>query len=214
MTASAPGYFITVEGTEGAGKSTCIQYVQDWAASRSISLLCTREPGGTPLAEQIRDILLETRTENVDGLAELLLVFAARAQHLNNWIKPNIEAGTWVLSDRFTDATYAYQGSGRGLSIQQISTLEKLVQGDFQPQLTLLLDLPVELGLERARQRSEPDRFELEQQEFFEKVRAGYRDRAAAQPDRIKVVNASKSPEHVGRQILDILDCWFADTTP
>ena len=197
MTNITVGRFITIEGTEGAGKSTCIQHIERWAASHSISMLCTREPGGTPLAEQIREILLETRSENVDSLAELLLVFAARAQHLNTWIRPNLEAGKWVLSDRFTDATYAYQGSGRGLNIQQISQLESLVQGNFQPDLTLLLDLPVELGLERARQRSQPDRFELEQEMFFEKVRSGYRARAAAQPDRIKIVDASRSPGQV-----------------
>lgn len=210
MTKIRPGRFITVEGTEGAGKSTCIEHIEQWAVSHSLPLLCTREPGGTPLAEQIREILLETRSESVDGLAELLLVFAARAQHLNTCIRPNLESGKWVLSDRFTDATYAYQGSGRGLSLQQISELENLVQGDFQPELTLLLDLPVELGLERARQRSEPDRFELEQQEFFEKVRAGYRERAAAQPNRIKIVDASRSPEQVGQQILEVLDQWLA----
>ena len=211
MTTPMPGYFITVEGTEGAGKSTCIQYVQEWATSNSLPLLCTREPGGTPLAEQIREILLETRTEEVDSLAELLLVFAARAQHLNSWVRPNLEAGKWVLSDRFTDATYAYQGGGRGLSNHQISELEKLVQGGFQPQLTLLLDLPVELGLERARQRSEPDRFELEQQAFFEQVRTRYRERADEHPGRIKVIDASRTPEQVGQQIVGILDSWFAD---
>lgn len=210
MATIQPGRFITVEGTEGAGKSTCIQHIEKWAASHSIPLHCTREPGGTPLAEQIRGILLETRTESVDGLAELLLVFAARAQHLNTWIKPNLASGRWVLSDRFTDATYAYQGGGRGLSVRQISSLESLVQGGFQPELTLLLDLPVESGLARARQRSEPDRFELEQREFFEKVRAGYRDRAAAEPDRIKIVDASQSEEQVALQISEILDQWLA----
>ena len=209
MTQKTSGRFITVEGTEGAGKSSCIAHVEQWAASRSIPLICTREPGGTPLAEQIREVLLETRDEEVDGLAELLLVFAARAQHLNTWIKPNLETGKWVLSDRFTDATYAYQGSGRGLDIDQIATLEQLVQRDFQPQLTLLLDLPVEVGLERARQRSEPDRFELEQQEFFEQVRAGYRSRAAAQPDRIKIIDASRSPKQVTEQIIETLDRWL-----
>ncbi len=209
MTQKTSGRFITVEGTEGAGKSSCIAHVEQWAASRSIPLICTREPGGTPLAEQIREVLLETRDEEVDGLAELLLVFAARAQHLNTWIKPNLETGKWVLSDRFTDATYAYQGSGRGLDVDQIATLEQLVQGGFQPQLTLLLDLPVEVGLERARQRSEPDRFELEQQEFFEQVRAGYRSRAAAQPDRIKIIDASRSPKQVTEQIIETLDRWL-----
>ncbi|MBL4585315.1 MAG: dTMP kinase [Pseudomonadales bacterium] len=202
--------FITVEGTEGAGKSTCIEHIQQWALQNEIPLVCTREPGGTPLAEQIRDILLEARDEQVDGLAELLLVFAARAQHLNGWILPNIKAGKWVLSDRFTDATYAYQGAGRGLSTDQIVALETLVQGGFQPALTLLLDLPVEVGLERARQRSEPDRFELEQQEFFEKVRAGYRERAKQQPWRVKIIDASKAPEQVAEQLVEALDQWLA----
>ena len=212
MTTIIPGRFITVEGTEGAGKSTCIQHVEQWAESHSLPLICTREPGGTPLAEQIRDVLLENRSEKVDELAELLLVFAARAQHLNTLITPNLNAGKWVLSDRFTDATYAYQGSGRGLSIPIIAQLEQMVQSGFQPDLTLLLDLPVEVGLERARQRSEPDRFELEQQTFFEKVRSGYRDRAAAQPDRVKIIDASQSPDQVAQQIVKTLDQWLIET--
>ena len=186
------GKFLTIEGTEGVGKSTNLAFVGDWLRARGIEVIVTREPGGTPLAEEIRSLLLSKREESVDETAELMLVFAARAQHLAQVIKPALARGAWVLSDRFTDATYAYQGGGRGLSKSTIEQLEQLVQGDLRPDLTLILDIDVELGLNRARQRGELDRFESETIEFFERVRTAYRQRAEAAPERYAVVDAGQ----------------------
>ena len=188
----AYGKFITIEGTEGVGKSTNLAYVHEWLTNRGVDVMVTREPGGTPLAEEIRTLLLAKRDEAVDETAELLLVFAARAQHLQQVIKPALARGAWVLCDRFTDATYAYQGSGRGLDVATIAQLEQLVQGDLRPDLTLVLDIDVELGLQRARQRAELDRFESEAVAFFERVRAAYRALAEAAPARYAVVNAGQ----------------------
>ena len=188
----AYGKFITIEGTEGVGKSTNLAYVHEWLTNRGVDVVVTREPGGTPLAEEIRTLLLAKRDEAVDETAELLLVFAARAQHLQQVIKPALARGAWVLCDRFTDATYAYQGSGRGLDVATIAQLEQLVQGDLRPDLTLVLDIDVELGLQRARQRAELDRFESEAVAFFERVRAAYRALAEAAPARYAVVNAGQ----------------------
>ncbi len=171
----------------------------------------TREPGGTPLAEQIRDVLLTPRSENMPGNAELLLMFAARAVHIQNRILPALAQSWWVLCDRFTDATYAYQGAGRGMGMAGIQLLEQQVQGDLRPHLTLLLDAPVELGLERAGKRGPADRFEQETVQFFERVRHGYLQRAEAEPDRIKVVNAEGSVSQVQGQIAEILEqAWAA----
>ena len=188
----AYGKFITIEGTEGVGKSTNLAYVHEWLTNRGVDVVITREPGGTPLAEEIRTLLLAKRDEAVDETAELLLVFAARAQHLQQVIKPALARGAWVLCDRFTDATYAYQGGGRGLDVATIAQLEQLVQGDLRPDLTLVLDIDVELGLQRARQRAELDRFESEAVAFFERVRAAYRALAEAAPARYAVVNAGQ----------------------
>ena len=188
----AYGKFITIEGTEGVGKSTNLAYVHEWLTNRGVDVMVTREPGGTPLAEEIRTLLLAKRDEAVDETAELLLVFAARAQHLQQVIKPALARGAWVLCDRFTDATYAYQGGGRGLDVATIAQLEQLVQGDLRPDLTLVLDIDVELGLQRARQRAELDRFESEAVAFFERVRAAYRALAEAAPARYAVVNAGQ----------------------
>ena len=188
----AYGKFITIEGTEGVGKSTNLAYVHEWLTNRGVDVVVTREPGGTPLAEEIRTLLLAKRDEAVDETAELLLVFAARAQHLQQVIKPALARGAWVLCDRFTDATYAYQGGGRGLDVATIAQLEQLVQGDLRPDLTLVLDIDVELGLQRARQRAELDRFESEAVAFFERVRAAYRALAEASPARYAVVNAGQ----------------------
>ena len=188
----AYGKFITIEGTEGVGKSTNLAYVHEWLTNRGVDVVVTREPGGTPLAEEIRTLLLAKRDEAVDETAELLLVFAARAQHLQQVIKPALARGAWVLCDRFTDATYAYQGGGRGLDVATIAQLEQLVQGDLRPDLTLVLDIDVELGLQRARQRAELDRFESEAVAFFERVRAAYRAWAEAAPARYAVVNAGQ----------------------
>lgn len=201
-----PGKFITIEGTEGVGKSTNLAYVHSWLQQRGIEVVVTREPGGTPLAEQIRELLLARRDEQVDETAELLLVFAARAQHLQQVIKPALSRGAWVLSDRFTDATYAYQGGGRGLNTATIAQLEQLVQADLRPDLTLILDIDVELGLNRAKARGELDRFESEAVAFFERVRAVYRQRAAVAPERYAVVNAGQELDAVQRDIAEVLE--------
>jgi dTMP kinase len=186
------GVFITLEGIEGVGKTTNMAFIQDYLQSHQVGLTVTREPGGTPLAEQIRALLLTNNEESLNDEAELLLVFAARAQHLSQLIKPALAQGSWVLSDRFTDATYAYQGGGRGLSMQMIADLENTVQGTLRPDLTLLLDVPVETGLARAGQRGVLDRFEREKQAFFEKVRATYLQRASAEPERFCIIDASQ----------------------
>lgn len=195
------GKFLTIEGTEGVGKSTNLVFVRDWLMARGLEVIVTREPGGTPMAEEVRNLLLSKRDEVVDETAELLLVFAARAQHLAQVIKPALARGAWVLSDRFTDATYAYQGGGRGLNKSVIEALEQLVQGDLRPDLTLILDIDVELGLNRARQRGELDRFESETIGFFERVRAAYRARAQIAPERYALVDAGKTLPEVQAEI-------------
>lgn len=201
--------FITLEGGEGAGKSTCIKVIADYFRERQLPLLVTREPGGTPLAEEIRALLLQRREEPVAPDAELLLMFAARAQHVQQAILPALARGEWVLCDRFTDATYAYQGGGRGHSLQSITALEQMVQGDLRPELTLLLDLPVAQGLARADARAARDRFESEREEFFERVRAAYRARAAAEPERFRVVDASRPLDEVVAAVRAELDRWL-----
>lgn len=199
------GKFLSIEGTEGVGKSTNLAFVRDWLQGRGLEVVVTREPGGTPLAEEIRSLLLAKREEPVDETAELLLVFAARAQHIAQVIKPALARGAWVLSDRFTDATYAYQGGGRGLSKAVINELEVLVQGDLRPDLTLILDIDVELGLNRARQRGELDRFESEAIAFFERVRCAYRQRASDNPARYALVDASQELAAVQADIDSLL---------
>lgn len=186
-----PGQFITLEGIEGVGKSTNLAFVADWLRASGIEVVITREPGGTPLAEQLRELLLHGEA-GVSPLCELLLVFAARASHLDEVVRPALAAGRWVLCDRFTDATYAYQGGGRGLSASQIATLEHLVQQGLQPQLTLLLDAPLATAARRQAQRGSADRFEQEEAAFFARVRAAYLARAAAQPQRVRVVDAGR----------------------
>ncbi len=205
MSQSTRGKFITLEGTEGVGKSTNLQFIQQFLEQRGLPLLVTREPGGTPLAEQIRELLLAKRQEQVNELAELLLVFAARAQHFHTVIQPALEKGTWVLCDRFTDATYAYQGGGRGLSLDCISTLETLVQGEQRPDLTIILDVDVEVGLGRAGERGEADRFESEAVEFFERVRAAYRTRASQAPEHYVTVDAGVPLDKVQHQLAYVL---------
>jgi dTMP kinase len=205
------GKFITLEGTEGVGKTTNIQFIQNWMQAKKLPFVATREPGGTPLAEQIRDLLLSPRDELVCDTAELLLMFAGRAQHLHQVIEPSLEEGAWVLCDRFTDATYAYQGAGRNMRDDLIAELEMIVQGSLRPDLTLILDIPVELGLKRASDRSEPDRFELEQTEFFELVRNGYLKIAEQNPDRCVVIDASQPLADVQRDINIALEAfWFS----
>ena len=195
------GLFITLEGPEGAGKSTNREYLAERLRQHGVEVLLSREPGGTPLAERIRELLLAPSDEVMNSDTELLLVFAARAQHLAEVIRPALARGAVVLCDRFTDATYAYQGGGRGLSEARIAELERFVQGDLRPDLTLVFDLPVEVGLARAAARGRLDRFEQEGQGFFEAVRQAYLQRAAGDPLRYCVLNAAQSLEQVQRDI-------------
>jgi dTMP kinase len=204
------GLFITLEGGEGAGKSTQLAYIRQRLEESGVTLHVTREPGGTPLGERIRELLLDHRQTGMASDTELLLMFAARAQHLAERIRPALAAGEWVLCDRFTDATYAYQGGGRGIDPQRISVLEKWVQGTLRPDLTLLLDLPVAVGMARANGRGELDRFEREQQAFFERVRASYLAQAEREPGRYRVLDASQSIEDVQRQIDAVLNPFLA----
>ena len=206
------GKFITIEGTEGVGKTTNIEFIQGWLLEHDIDFVATREPGGTPLAEQIRQLLLTPGNEKICDSAELLLMFAGRAQHLNQVIEPSLGAGKWVICDRFTDATYAYQGAGRGMDSSLIKHLEHLVQGALRPDLTLILDIPVEIGLKRASDRSAPDRFEQEQVEFFERVRQGYLNTAKEDPQRCAVIDASQSLEKVQLDIKSVLEAFLVKT--
>ena len=198
---SGRGAFITLEGIEGAGKSTCMALVSRLLREAGRATLETREPGGTPLGEALRELLLGHRHDGMADDTELLLMFAARAEHLQQKILPALESGRWVLCDRFTDATYAYQGGGRGIERARIGVLEQWVQRGLKPDLTLLLDLPPEVGLERAGRRSAPDRFEKEQRPFFERVRQVYLDLAAAEPGRFRVIDAGRPLEEVERQV-------------
>lgn len=187
------GLFITLEGPEGAGKSTNRDYLAELLGAAGREVVLTREPGGTPLAERIREILLAPAAEPMAVDTELLLMFAARAQHLAQVVRPALARGALVLCDRFVDATYAYQGGGRGVPVDRIATLEKFVLGDLQPDLTLVFDLPVEIGLARAARRGALDRFEQEQRAFFEAVRQTYLQRAQAVPERYRIIDASRS---------------------
>ena len=207
--------FLTVEGIEGVGKSTQVARLSRALSERGIAHVVTREPGGTPLAEKIRDIVLHSRDEAVPPMAELLLMFAARAVHLSNHVEPNLRAGRWVVCDRFIDATYAYQGGGRHLSLDNIRQLEAMVLGARRPDLTVLLDTPVPQALQRAEQRNAgaaADRFESERTEFFERVRAAYLARAAAEPRRIETVDAARSVDEVAARILKLLEArsWIS----
>jgi dTMP kinase len=201
------GRFITLEGIEGAGKSSVAKYVGDWLAGQGIAVRLTREPGGTPLAERVRGIVLERGTEQVSAVTETLLMFAARALHVENVIVPALRAGQWVVCDRFTDATRAYQGSGRGVDPALIDTLARAVHPQLAPDCTLLLDLPAAAGLARARQRGGggADRFEAETVSFFEKVRAGYLTLARREPARIQVIDAAGPLSEVQQQVARIL---------
>ncbi len=195
------GLFVTLEGPEGAGKSTNREYLAERLRARGVDVVLTREPGGTPLAERIRELLLTPADEPMAVDTELLLVFAARAQHLAQVIRPALERGAVVLCDRFTDATYAYQGGGRGLSIERIAQLEIFVQGELRPDLTLIFDLPVEIGLARAAARGRLDRFEQEGIRFFESVRRAYLDRAKAAPSRYRIIDAAQPLNTVQQDI-------------
>lgn len=200
------GYFITLEGGEGVGKTTNVEFITAQLDAAAIPWIKTREPGGTPLAEAIRGLLLSKDTDTPSDLTELLLMFAARAQHLDKVIRPALEKGTWVICDRFTDASYAYQGGGRGQSETKLEVLEQLVHSDLQPNLTFLLDMPVEAASLRVDSRGQQrDRFEQEQLDFFQRVRDAYLKRAHQHPLRFRVVDASLNLQAVQKQIKDYL---------
>ena len=199
------GKFITLEGIEGAGKSSCMSVVEALLRQAGHEVLVTREPGGTPLGEDLRALLLGHKHAGMADDTELLLMFAARAEHLRNRIEPAIRSGQWVLCDRFTDATYAYQGGGRGLDTDRVKQLEDWVQRGMKPDLTLLLDLPVATGLERAGKRSTPDRIESEASGFFQRVRDAYLAIAANEPERVKLIDASRSFPEVAEQLQEQL---------
>jgi dTMP kinase len=187
------GRFITLEGIEGAGKSTVARFILEWLRGRGQHAVLTREPGGTPLAERVRELVLKPDGEAIPPDAEMLLMFAARSIHLANLIRPALARGEWVICDRFTDATRAYQGGGRGLERARIESLASLVHADLQPDLTLLLDLPVALGSARAQaRRGQADRFEQERGPFFERVRAAYLELAHAEPRRFRIIDAGR----------------------
>lgn len=200
--------FITLDGIDGAGKSTNLAVMKAWFEKHQLPVLFTREPGGTPAGEALREILLNPATQ-VSLRTETLLMFAARQQHLETVILPALKNGTHVVSDRFTDATFAYQGGGRGVPLQDIATLEHWVQGDFRPDLTLLLDVPLEVSMARINQTREKDRFEQEEAEFFNRVREVYLQRANEQPERYAVIDSSQSLDTVKNQIETALDSHF-----
>lgn len=199
--------FITIEGIEGAGKSTQLAFIQRYLTEKGKTLTITREPGGTNLGEQIRTLLLTPTKDGMASDTELLLMFAARAEHVAQVIKPALERGDWVLSDRFTDATFAYQGGGRGINQQRIAEIADWTLNGLQPDLTLLFDLTVELGQQRVLSRNEGvDRFEQEKIEFFQRIRDCYLERAKQDPNRIKILDASQSITNIESQIAKILD--------
>ena len=199
------GKFITFEGGEGVGKTTNVAFVESYLQARNIPLVVTREPGGTPLAEKLRTLLLNKKSEAISEEAELLLMFAARAQHIKHVIEPALARGDWVICDRFTDATYAYQGGGRNMKISTIEGLETLVQSNLRPDLTLLLDAPVKIGMERVGKRGAFDRFESETALFFEDVRRAYLLQAEINPQRIKLIKANQPLADVQQAIITVL---------
>jgi len=206
------GLFITVEGGEGVGKSTNIEFMAQKLTHQGVNLVVSREPGGTELAESIRHLLLQVGDEPVADITELLLMFAARAQHINQVIEPALREGKWVLCDRFTDATYAYQCGGRGMSVSTVNQLEQLVQGQLRPDYTLLLDAPIETGMARAKERGDLDRFEREDMAFFQRVRSAYLKLAQDSSGRFHVVDASLSLHEVQGTIdkicHELIACW------
>jgi len=199
------GKFITLEGGEGVGKTTNLAFIKGYLQQHNVPVVVTREPGGTVLAEKIRHLLLDNDSETISEPAELLLIFAARAQHIKHVIEPVLAQGAWVLCDRFTDATYAYQGGGRNMRISTIEWLENLVQGSLRPDLTLLLDAPVEIGLERAQKRAAFDRFESEKISFFEQVRRAYLLQLELHPERIKLIKANQPLVDVQSALINVI---------
>lgn len=200
--------FITLEGCEGVGKTSNMEFIKTLLGNKKINFIETREPGGTPLGEALREMLLGESFNNMSVDAELMMMFAARAEHVAKVIKPALKNGQWVLCDRFTDATYAYQGGGRQLDSTRIQGLENWVLGDLRPHLTLLLDAPVSVGRERAGKRSDPDRFEKEKDNFFNRVRETYLMRAKSEPKRMKIIDASGDLVSVQKQIQDVLNSF------
>ena len=205
------GRFISVEGIEGVGKSSNIDVVVDTLRDAGFEVLTTREPGGTPLAEDIRDILKDRGDEEIPPVAEVLLMFAARSLNVNNVILPALEAGTWVVSDRFTDSSRAYQGAGRGLAADYIDNLAEMVHGDNWPDLTILLDAPVDVGMGRASRRSNPDRFEREQFEFFERVRDCYLELAKTEADRFVVIDTTQPLDKVQKDVRSLIERFIEE---
>lgn len=205
MMMSKRGYFITIEGVEGSGKTTAMQFLQQQLDIANVNYMVTREPGGTTIAEAIREVLLSDYDELMNPNTELLLMFAARAQNVAHIIEPALNRGKWVLSDRFTDASFAYQGGGRNVPLKRIAALAEWVQGDLQPDLTFVLDVPVELGLSRISKRGVKDRIEREGVEFFERVRQMYLTLAEKNPQRMRVINAEKGLIDVQEQMLAVL---------
>jgi dTMP kinase len=201
MNESKIGQFITIEGIEGVGKTTAQEWVVQAITDAGFSVKTTREPGGTPMAESIRRVLLHSYDEDVEPDTELLMMFAARSQHIARVVKPNLQQGTWVVSDRFTDASYAYQGAGRGIPFSRIAELEQWVQGELRPDLTLLLDAPLDVALGRIMKRGGLDRIEAEDQAFFERIRQGYLARAKEEPSRFVMIDASQAVADVQAQI-------------
>ncbi len=199
------GKFITIDGVEGAGKSTQIDFICGYLEAKNINVILTREPGGTEVGEKIRELLLSNATGKMHDETELMLMFAARNEHIQNKIMPALSRGDWVLSDRFTDASYAYQGGGRGLDIARIAQLEAWVLQDFVPDMTLLLDVSVEIGMQRVVSRGEKDRIEQESLNFFNRVRDAYIARSKQYPERIKLIDASQSAENTSSQIQKVL---------
>jgi len=195
------GYFVSLEGGEGAGKSTQHHRIVKWLKDHGKTVVEAREPGGTAVSEQIRQVLLDTRNAGLNATAELLLMFAARSQLVQEVIVPALADGKVVVCDRFADASYAYQGGGRQLGAETVASVERLVLKDLQPDLTLLFDVPVALGMQRVAGRGEADRFEVESVKFFERVRAAYLQRAAANPERFRIIDASQDQENVWQQV-------------
>ena len=200
------GKFITVEGIEGVGKTTNVEFLREAIEKRGYEVLTTREPGGTPMAERIREMLIEHGDEPVPDITELLLMFASRSLHVNNVIQPALAAGTWVICDRFTDASRAYQGGGRGFPQTDINRLADWVHGDLRPNLTILLDAPVAIGMSRAGGRGSPDRIEIERVDFFERVRECYLSLAEAEPERFAIIDASRDMDAVRVSIESAID--------
>ncbi|KAF0193183.1 MAG: tmk [Gammaproteobacteria bacterium] len=211
MSAATRGRFITLEGIEGVGKSTNLEYVRDFLAAAGKKIVQTREPGGTPVGEQVRGLLLSNRNLGMADDTELLLMFAARAEHVSKVIRPALDNGLWVVSDRFTDATYAYQGGGRGIPNHHIAVLEEWVLGSLRPDMTILLDAPVETGLVRAGKRGTLDRFENEARGFFERVRQEYLQQATRHSDRFRVIDAAQPLARVQQHIAVVLNDFLLE---